>query len=117
MKLKNITQEEFSELYNNSFTPKRKADKEAIQNIVGEFLYSGAFVMEVVFDDADRENMRAIVLAFRDFISANKLGVGIHERQSRVFLRNDTVPVCLMVGYPRGIVNASNRNRWNIKHN
>ena len=116
MELKNIDPKEFSELYNNSFTPKRKVSKEAIQNIVGEFIYSGAFIMEVVLDENDRPNTRAIVMGIRDFISANKLAVGVHERAGRFFLRNDAVPICLMVGYPRGIVNASKRNRWRIKN-
>ena len=116
MELNYIARETFSELYDKSFTPKRKADKEAVQNIVGEFLYSGVFIMEVVFDECDRENSRAIIMAIRDFISANNLAIGLHERAGRIFLRNDTVPVCLMVGYPRGIVNASKRNRWKVEN-
>lgn len=116
MELKNIDPEELTELYNSSFTPKRKVDKEAVQSIVGEFVYSRTFIMEIVLSEEDRPNARAIVMAIRDFISANNLAVGVHERAGRVFLRNDTVPLCLMVGYPRGIVNASKRNRWRIKN-
>lgn len=116
MELKNIDPEEFSEMYNNSFEPKQKANKEAVQSIVGEFVYSGMFIMEVVLSEEDRPNARAIVTAMRDFISANNLAVGLHERAGRIFLRNDAVPVCLMVRYPRGIVNASKRNRWKIEN-
>lgn len=116
MKLKNVDPTEFSEMYNNSFEPKRKVDKEAVQSIVGEFVYSRTFIMEIVLSEEDRPNARAIVMAIRDFISMNNLAIGLHERAGRIFLRNDTVPVCLMVGYPRGIVNASKRNRWKIEN-
>lgn len=102
MKLKNVDPTEFSEMYNNSFEPKRKVDKEAVQSIVGEFVYSRTFIMEIVLSEEDRPNARAIVMAIRDFISTNNLAIGLHERAGRIFLRNDTVPVCLMVGYPRG---------------
>ena len=38
MELKNIDLEEFTKLYNDSFTPKRKVDKEEVRCIVSEFL-------------------------------------------------------------------------------
>lgn len=95
---------------------KQKVNKEAVQNIIGEFVYSGIFIMEVVLSEEDRPNSRAIITAMRDFISTNNLAVGLHERAGRIFLRNDAVPVCLMIGYPRGIVNASKRNRWKIEN-
>lgn len=116
MKLKNVDPTEFSKMYNNSFEPKQKVNKEAVRNIIGEFVYSGIFIMEVVLSEEDRPNSRAIITSMRDFISMNNLAVGLHERAGRIFLRNDAVPVCLMIGYPRGIVNASKRNRWKIEN-
>lgn len=116
MELKNIDLEEFTKLYNDSFTPKRKVDKEEVRCIVSEFLYRGAFIMEVLIEEEDRDERRAIVMAFRDYINSNGLPAAIHQRNGRVFLRNDSVPLCVMVGYPRGIVNASKRNRWRIKN-
>lgn len=56
MKLRNIDPTEFSEMYNNSFEPKQKVNKEAVQNIIGEFVYSGIFIMEVVLSEEDRQN-------------------------------------------------------------
>lgn len=93
MKLKNVDPTEFSEMYSNSFEPKQKVNKEAVQNIIGEFVYSGIFIMEVVLSEEDRPNSRAIITAMRDFISMNNLAVGLHERAGRIFLRNDAVPV------------------------
>lgn len=116
MELKNIDLEEFAELYNDSFTPKRKVDKEDIRYIVSDFLYRGAFIMEVLIGEKNEDERRAIITAFRDFISSNNLPAAIHQRAGRVFLRNDSVPLCMMVGYPKGIVNASKRNRWRIKN-
>lgn len=116
MELKSISSEEFTAMYNASYEPKRKVDKVDVRSIVSEFVYSGAFIMEVVLNEQDRPNSRAIVAGIRDFIDANKLVLGVHERAGRIFLRNDAVPAYLMVGYPRGIVNASNRNRWRIHH-
>ncbi len=69
MRLKNVDPTEFSEMYNNSFEPKQKVNKEAVQNIIGEFVYSGIFIMEVVLSEEDRPNSRAIITAMRDFIS------------------------------------------------
>lgn len=69
MKLRNVDPTEFSEMYNNSFEPKQKVNKEAVQNIIGEFVYSGIFIMEVVLSEEDRPNSRAIITAMRDFIS------------------------------------------------
>ena len=54
MRLKNVDPTEFSEMYNNSFEPKQKVNKEAVQNIIGEFVYSGIFIMEVVLSEDDR---------------------------------------------------------------
>lgn len=79
MKLKNVDPTEFSEMYNNSFEPKQKVNKEAVQNIIGEFVYSGTFIMEVVLSEEDRPNSRAIITAMRDFISMNNLAVGLHD--------------------------------------
>lgn len=63
MKLRNVDPTEFSEMYNNSFEPKQKVNKEAVQNIIGEFVYSGIFIMEVVLSEEDRPNSRAIITA------------------------------------------------------
>lgn len=116
MELKNISPEEFTAMYNASYTPKQKVCKVDVRSIVGEFVYSGAFIMEIVLSEEERPNSRAIVMSIRDFIDANKLAMGIHERAGRIFLRSDAVPICFMVGYPRGVVNASKRNRWKIHH-
>lgn len=116
MELKNISPEEFTAMYNAFYEPKQKVDKVDVRSIVSEFVYSGAFIMEVVLNEQDQLNSRAIAAGIRDYIEANKLALGVHERKGRIFLRNDSVPACLMVGYPRGIVNASNRNRWRIHH-
>lgn len=56
MELKNIDLEEFAELYNDSFTPKRKVDKEEVRYIVSNFLYRGAFIMEVLIGEKIRMN-------------------------------------------------------------
>ena len=48
-------------------------------------------------------------------IETNDIHAGVHQRQERIFLRNDTVPIAFAAAYPRAIVNASKRNRLNFE--
>ena len=60
MELKSISSEEFTAMYNASYEPKQKVDKVDVRSIVSEFVYSGAFIMEVVLNEQDRPNSRSL---------------------------------------------------------
>lgn len=59
--------------------------------------------------------LRNIIQAMKDYIETNDIHAGVHQRQERIFLRNDTVPIAFAAAYPRAIVNASKRNRLNFE--
>lgn len=66
-------------------------------------------------DDDERMILRNIIQAMKDYIETNDIHAGVHQRQERIFLRNDTVPIAFAAAYPRAIVNASKRNRLNFE--
>lgn len=89
----------------------RTVNKDAIKEIVDHFMLGGFFLMEVKIDDDERMILRNIIQALKDYIETNDIHAGVHQRQERIFLRNDTVPIAFAAVYPRAIVNASKRNR------
>ena len=89
--------------------------KEKINDILTDFMQRGTFVMEVDLCGAEDVNITRLAQAFKECIHTNGIHAGVHERHGRLFLRNDDVPLCMMVSYPRNIVNASKRNRFNFE--
>lgn len=114
MKLELITPTAMKQLCDKPVNIDRAVDKDAIKEIVDHFMLGGFFLMEVKIDD-ERMILRNIIQALKDYIEANDIHAGVHQRQERIFLRNDTVPIAFAAAYPRAIVNASKRNRLNFE--
>ena len=89
--------------------------KEEISDILTDFMQRGTFMMEVDLCDAGEVNTTRLAQAFKECIHTNGFHAGVHERHGRLFLRNDDVPLRMMVSYPRNIVNASRRNRFKFE--
>lgn len=115
MKLKLITPAAIKQLCDKPVNIDRTVDKDAIKKIVDDFMLDGFFLMEVKIDDDERMILRNIVQGLKDYIETNDIHAGVHQRQERIFLRNDTVPIAFAATYPRAIVNASKRNRLNFE--
>lgn len=114
MKLELITPTAMKQLCDKPVNIDRAVDKDAIKEIVDHFMLGGFFLMEVKIDD-ERMILRNIIQALKDYIEINDIHAGVHQRQERIFLRNDTVPIAFAAVYPRAIVNASKRNRLNFE--
>nr|DAE38566.1 MAG TPA: hypothetical protein [Caudoviricetes sp.] len=110
MKLELVTPTAMKQLCDKPVNIDRTVDKDAIKEIVDHFMLGGLFLMEVKIDDDERMILRN-TQALKDYIEANDIHAGVHQRQERIFLRNDTVPIAFAAAYPRAIVNASKRNR------
>lgn len=115
MKLELITPTAMKQLCDKPVNIDRTVDKDAIKEIVDHFMLDGFFLMEVKIDDDERMILRNIIQALKDYIETNNIHAGVHQRQERIFLRNDTVPIAFAAVYPRAIVNASKRNRLNFE--
>lgn len=115
MKLELITPTAMKQLCDKPVYIDRTVDKDAIKKIVDDFMLGGLFLMEVKIDDYERMILRNIIQALKDYIETNDIHAGVHQRQERIFLRNDTVPIAFAAAYPRAIVNASKRNRLNFE--
>lgn len=115
MKLELITPLAMKQLCNKPVYIDRTIDKDAVKEIVDHFMLGGFFLMEVKINDDERMILRNITQALKDYIEANDIHAGVHQRQERIFLRNDTVPIAFAAAYPRAIVNASKRNRLNFE--
>ena len=115
MKLKDVSAAEIAELSMNRPAHTYVGYRDEINNILKDFMQRSAFMMEVdLFGEGD-VNATRLAQAFKDCIQANGFHAGVHERNGRLFLRNDDVPECMMVSYPRKIINASRRNRFNFE--
>lgn len=115
MKLKEISVSEITALSINKPVHTYVICKEKINDILTDFMQRGTFVMEVDLCGAEDVNTTRLAQAFKECIHTNGIHAGVHERHGRLFLRNDDVPLCMMVSYPRNIVNASKRNRFNFE--
>lgn len=114
MNLRMITPTAFKPLCDKPAYIKRVVNKEAVKHTVDMFMMNAVFIEEVKLDEEERMNMKNVVQAFKGYIQDNHIKAGVFLRQDRVFLRNDTVPLCCTSCYPRAIVNASRRNRMNF---
>lgn len=81
MRLKNVDPTEFSEMYNNSFEPKQKVNKEAVQNIIGEFVNYFRDYKERVNTDSG-ERIRSYYSGFKTekFEKKSDFGASIPEK-------------------------------------
>lgn len=109
MKLKEVSVTEITALSIRKPVHTYVICKEKINDILADFMQHGTFVME------GDVNTTRLAQAFKECIHTNGIHAGVHERHGRLFLRNDDVPLCMMVSYPRNIVNASRRNRFNFE--
>lgn len=115
MKLKEVSVTEITELSISKPVHTYVIYKEKINDILTDFMQRGTFIMEVDLCGAEDVNMTRLAQAFKECIHTNGIHAGVHERHGRLFLRNDDVPLCMIVSYPRNIVNASRRNRFNFE--
>lgn len=115
MKLKEVSVSEITALSISKPVHTYVIYKEKINDILTDFMQRGTFVMEVDLCGAENMNTTRLAQAFKECIHTNGVHAGVHERHGRLFLRNDDVPLCMMVSYPRNIVNASRRNRFNFE--
>ena len=115
MKLKDVSVTEITELSISKPVHAYVIYKEKINDILADFMQRGTFVMEVDLGSEGDVNTTRLAQAFKECIHTNGFHAGVHERHGRLFLRNDDVPLCMMVSYPRNIVNASKRNRFNFE--
>ena len=115
MKLKEVSVSEITALSISKPVHTYVIYKEKINDILTDFMQRGTFIMEVDLCGAEDVNTTRLAQAFKECIHTNGVHAGVHERHGRLFLRNDDVPLCMMVSYPRNIVNASRRNRFNFE--
>ncbi len=115
MKLKDVSVTEITALSIRKPVHTYVICKEKINDILADFMQHGTFVMEVDLGSEGDVNTTRLAQAFKECIHTNGFHAGVHERHGRLFLRNDDVPLCMMVSYPRNIVNASKRNRFNFE--
>lgn len=115
MKLKEVSVTEITEISISKPVHTYVIYKETINDILTDFMQRGTFIMEVDLCGVEDVNTTRLAQAFKECIHTNGIHAGVHERHGRLFLRNDDVPLCMMVSYPRNIVNASRRNRFNFE--
>ena len=115
MKLKEVSVTEITALSISKPVHAYVIYKEKINDILTDFMQRGMFMMEVDIGGEGEMNTTRLAQAFKECIHTNGVHAGVHERHGRLFLRNDDVPLCMMVSYPRNIVNASRRNRFNFE--
>lgn len=114
MQLRCITPTTFKEVCYKPVHIKRTVNKEKVKEIIDDFMCYHTFVSEVKLDDEDRMNLKNVYKAFEEYIKNNHIKAGVLQRQDRIFLRNDTVPLYFTTGYPKPIVDASKRARMNF---
>lgn len=115
MKLKEVSVSEITALSINKPVHTYGIYKEEINDILSDFMQRSTFMMEVDLCDTSEVNTTRLAQVFKECIQTNGFHVGVHERHGRLFLRNDDVPLCMMVSYLKNIVNASRRNRFNFE--
>lgn len=114
MKLRHITAGTIAKVLRMPVYVKRTVDREMVKKIIDKFMYCEVFVAEVTLDEEDKLNQKNIYKAFEEYIKNNHIKAGVFQRQERIFLRNDELPLYCTTWYPKTIVEASKKNRMNF---
>lgn len=103
MKLRVVLPKEINAALKEPKRPDRTVDMDMVKTTVKDFLLSGWFVQELIFDTEEMRNFDEIVDAFKKYIKDKQISCTVVQRGWRIFLRNDSKPISEIEYYGNAI--------------